>query len=63
MMGAEPARCAVVEDSVSGVTAGLAAGMAVFAFAGGVTPASQLSRDTVVVFDDMRLLPELLLEP
>jgi HAD superfamily hydrolase (TIGR01509 family) len=56
-MGTEPARCAVVEDSVSGVAAGLAAGMKVFAFAGGVTPAS---RDEVVVFDDMRLLPELL---
>ena len=35
--------CAVVEDSVSGVTAGLAAGMAVFAFAGGVTGAESLS--------------------
>jgi HAD superfamily hydrolase (TIGR01509 family) len=62
-MGTEPARCAVVEDSVSGVTAGLAAGMSVFAFTGGVTPASQLSRNEVVVFDDMRLLPELLREP
>ena len=36
-MGVSPERCAVVEDSVSGVTAGVAAGMAVFAFAGGVT--------------------------
>jgi len=31
-MGVPPGRCAVVEDSVSGMTAGLAAEMAVFAF-------------------------------
>lgn len=62
-MGTEPERCAVVEDSVSGVTAGLAAGMTVFAFAGGVTSASLLTGDSVVVFDDMRRLPDLLLDP
>lgn len=38
-MGPLPHRCAVVEDSVSGVTAPLSAGIAVFAFAGGVTSA------------------------
>ena len=38
--GTRPARCAVVEDSVSGVQAALAAGMTVFAYAGGVTPAT-----------------------
>jgi HAD superfamily hydrolase (TIGR01509 family) len=59
-MGVAPGRCAVVEDSLSGVTAGLAAGMAVFAFSGGVTGADQLARDGVVVFDDMRDLPLLL---
>ncbi len=59
-MGVDPAACAVVEDSVSGVAAALAAGMAVFAFAGGVTPASSLRRDGVVVFSDMRALPDLL---
>jgi HAD superfamily hydrolase (TIGR01509 family) len=56
-MGAAKGRCAVVEDSVSGVTAGLAAGMAVFAFAGGVTSAEALSLNGAVVFDDMRDLP------
>ncbi len=56
-MGAAPGRCAVVEDSASGVTAGLAAGMAVFAFAGGVTTADQLSIDGAVVFQDMLDLP------
>jgi HAD superfamily hydrolase (TIGR01509 family) len=56
-MGAPPGRCAVVEDSVSGVTAGLAAGMGVFAFAGGVTGSEALSIQGAVVFDDMRELP------
>jgi HAD superfamily hydrolase (TIGR01509 family) len=59
-MGVAPGRCAVVEDSVSGVTAGLAAGMVVFAFAGGVTSAAALTLDSAVVFDDMRALPGLL---
>ena len=53
-------RCAVVEDSVAGVMAGVSAQMAVFAFAGGVTRASQLSQEGVVVFENMRDLPELL---
>jgi beta-phosphoglucomutase-like phosphatase (HAD superfamily) len=60
VMGASPARCAVVEDSVSGVTAGLASGMTVFAFAGGVTNAARLSIGTAIVFDDMHMLPEML---
>lgn len=59
-MGFEPARTAVVEDSVHGVVAGLAAGMAVFAYAGGVTPASRLARPGVTLFDAMRDLPGLL---
>lgn len=59
-MGASPNRCAVVEDSVSGVTAGLSAGMAVLAFAGGVTNAETLSIEGAVVFDDMRELPAVL---
>lgn len=59
-MGVSPMRCAVIEDSVSGVTAGLAAQMAVFAFAGGVTSETQLSLEGAVVFDDMAVLPSLL---
>ena len=55
-----PDRCAVVEDSVSGVAAGLSAGMVVFAFAGGVTSAEMLSREGAVVFEDMRELPALI---
>ncbi len=60
-MGASPERCAVIEDSVSGVTAGLAAGMTVFAFAGGVTGVDLLSIGDAVVFDDMRKLPAVLM--
>src|ERR1700688_1131115 len=59
-MGVEPERCAVIEDSVSGVEAGLAAGMSVFAFSGGVTSADRLRRDGVVLFDAMHQLPALL---
>jgi len=59
-MGVPPSRCAVIEDSVSGVEAGLAAGMSVFAFSGGVTSATRLGRDGVVLFDAMHQLPLLL---
>jgi HAD superfamily hydrolase (TIGR01509 family) len=34
-MGASPARCAVVEDTPTGVKAGIAAGMTVFGYVGG----------------------------
>jgi HAD superfamily hydrolase (TIGR01509 family) len=59
-MGAEPGRCAVVEDSVPGVEAGLAAGMSVFAYAGGVTDAAALARPGATVVDAMLSLITLL---
>jgi HAD superfamily hydrolase (TIGR01509 family) len=57
----DPSRCAVVEDSVAGVQAGLAAGMTVFGFAGGVTARERLEAPGVVVFDRMDELASLLL--
>jgi HAD superfamily hydrolase (TIGR01509 family) len=59
-MGVGTSNCAVVEDSAAGVEAGVAAGMQVFGFAGGVTDASMLRREGVEVFDDMGALPALL---
>jgi HAD superfamily hydrolase (TIGR01509 family) len=59
-MGAEPARCAVVEDSRYGVLAARAAGMRAFGYAGGLTPADLLEGEGTVVFEDMRELPRLL---
>jgi HAD superfamily hydrolase (TIGR01509 family) len=54
-LGADPAACAVVEDSRHG-----AAGMRVFAYGGGLAPRDQLAGPSTVVFDDMRELPRLL---
>jgi HAD superfamily hydrolase (TIGR01509 family) len=61
-MGAAPSRTAVIEDSVHGVSAGLAAGMTVFGYTGGVTAADRLTRDGVTLFGDMRELPRLVSE-
>jgi HAD superfamily hydrolase (TIGR01509 family) len=60
-MKVPPERCAVIEDSVSGVEAGVAAGMSVFAFTGSVTSAEKLQRKGVILFRSMHALPELLM--
>jgi HAD superfamily hydrolase (TIGR01509 family) len=60
-LSADPARCAVIEDSPVGVQAGRAAGMRTFAYAGGEMVARErLEGEATIVFDDMRRLPELL---
>jgi HAD superfamily hydrolase (TIGR01509 family) len=59
-----PARCAVVEDTVTGVTAGIAAGATVFGYsppeAGHHAPAELRAAGASVIFTDMAQLPGLL---
>jgi HAD superfamily hydrolase (TIGR01509 family) len=59
-LGADPARCVVIEDSRYGVEAARAAGMRAFGYAGGLTPAHRLAGPATTVFEDMRELPALL---
>ena len=60
-MGAPPSRCAVIEDTPTGVQAAAAARMAVFGYAGGAhsSPAA-LAAAGAIVFREMRALPALL---
>ncbi len=62
-LGADAARCAVVEDSVTGVLAGVAAGATVFGYSppkvGHSTPEALLAAGAVAVFTDMAALPRL----
>lgn len=60
-MGVEPTRCAVVEDSINGCRAALAAGMTCYGFAGGLTPRDELEASGAVVFDEMSDLQDILL--
>ena len=63
-MGFAPADCVVIEDTVPGTQAGIAAGMRVFSYAG--DPHSDregLEAAGGVVFDDMRALPALIAIP
>lgn len=57
--GVDPAVCAVIEDSPTGLRAGQAAGMRCFAYAA-QTDAGKLAPHASVVFDDMADLPGLL---
>ncbi|MGZ8750395.1 MAG: HAD family hydrolase [Pseudonocardia sp.] len=59
-MGVDPVRCAVVEDSVVGVRAGVAAGMTVYGFAGGLSSPEALADAGAIVFDAMSDLALLL---
>lgn len=59
-MGRPPERCVVVEDSVNGVAAARAAGMHVYAYAGGLIPAERLAGTGTTVFAHMDELPRLI---
>ena len=59
-MNCPPSRCAVIEDSVAGVMAGVAAGMTVFGYSGSVTSPLELTKSGAEVFGRMADLPVLL---
>ena len=63
-LGATPERCAVVEDTVTGARAGVAAGATVFGFsppeAGHDNPAALRHAGAATIFTDLRQLPDLL---
>ena len=63
-LGAQPTRCAVIEDSVTGALAGVAAGCTVFGYsppeAGHGAPGALLAVGVASVFTDMAQLPEML---
>jgi HAD superfamily hydrolase (TIGR01509 family) len=63
-LGVDPGRCAVVEDTVTGVTAGVAAGAVVFGYsppeAGHDAPAALRAAGASEIFTDLARLPELL---
>ena len=64
-LGADPKRCVVIEDTITGVTAGVAAGATVFGYsppeAGHDAPDALRAAGAVTIFTDMALLPALLL--
>ena len=66
-LGVDPRRCAVVEDTVTGVTAGVAAGATVFGYspaeAGHDAPDALRHAGAAHIFTDMAQLPGLLQSP
>ena len=61
-MGVPPNECVVVEDSINGTRAALAAGMTCYGFADGLTDAQDLLAAGAVLFNSMAELATLLIE-
>lgn len=61
-MGVVPEHCLVVEDSVSGIRAGIAAGMTVYAYAAHAPAEKLLAAGAHRTFAEMRELPQLIAE-
>jgi HAD superfamily hydrolase (TIGR01509 family) len=59
-MDVHPARCAVIEDTPTGVRAGVAAGMTVFGYAERTDGRALLQAGAHATFADMRELPAML---
>ncbi|WP_322745437.1 HAD-IA family hydrolase [Nostoc sp. LEGE 12447] len=59
-MGFSPNNCVVIEDTPTGVRAGVDAGMTVFGYAELINPEKLQAVGASVVFNDMKLLPKLL---
>jgi HAD superfamily hydrolase (TIGR01509 family) len=60
-MGVAPRRCVVIEDTLTGVKAGVAAGMKVFGYAGAAHADPTAMREAgATIFHDMKALPALL---
>lgn len=60
-MGSQPEHCVVVEDSINGANAAIAAGMTCYGFAGGLTERDDLADTGAIVFDTMSELRSILL--
>ena len=60
-MGSQPEHCVVIEDSINGASAAIAAGMTCYGFAGGLTERDDLADTGAIVFDTMAELRSILL--
>lgn len=60
-MGARAEQCVVIEDSINGARAAIAAGMTCYGYAGGLTDRDDLAATGAIVFDTMHDLQSILL--